>query len=126
MGSYSARQLGRETTAQVGGPFNWVVSDQRYEQATIDDLMHEMGQGLLITDLMGHGVSHLTGDFSQGAFGFWVEDGRVAYPVHEITLASNLKTMFQEVQGISGADRDIRGNYQSGAWWLKNISVASQ
>lgn len=125
MSSYSARQLKRQTTGQVGGPFNLQAIDCRYDQASLDDLLGVMGSGFLVTEFMGHGVNLVTGDFSQGAFGFWVEGGKIAYPVHEVTVAGHLPTWFKDTLAI-GSDRDERGSCQAGAWLIKQATVAGE
>ncbi|MFN3919767.1 MAG: metalloprotease PmbA [Methylohalobius sp.] len=118
--SYSARKLGLETTGNAGGVHNVIVDPGKL---TREALLQEMGTGLLITELMGHGVNLVTGDYSRGAAGFWVEKGEIQYPVEEITLASNLKEMFSTLVAI-GQDIDRRGNIQTGSIWLADMTVA--
>jgi PmbA protein len=118
--SYSARRLGLRTTGNAGGVHNLVVTPGTLEQA---ELLREMGSGLLVTGLMGMGVNGVTGDYSRGATGFWVEDGAIAYPVHEITIAGNLKTMFMDIRQV-GRDVDTRGNIRTGSILLERMTVA--
>lgn len=120
LSSYSARKLGLETTANAGGARNLRVSStgERYEA-----MLQKMGTGLLVTELMGQGVNMVTGDYSRGAAGFWVENGVIQYPVHEITIAGNLQDMFRNIVAI-GSDVDTRGNTQSGSVLIAEMSVA--
>ncbi len=120
LSSYSARKLGLETTGNAGGVHNVIVDPGKLERGAI---LREMGTGLLITELMGHGVNLVTGDYSRGAAGFWVESGEIQYPVEEITIASNLKEMFRHLVAI-GQDVDRRGNIHTGSIWLANMTVA--
>ncbi|GAB6067751.1 metalloprotease PmbA [Methylothermus subterraneus] len=120
LSSYSARKLGLETTGNAGGVHNVIVDPGTLQR---DSLLREMGSGLLVTELMGHGVNLVTGDYSRGAAGFWVENGEIQFPVEEITIASNLKQMFRDLVAI-GLDVDRRGNIQTGSIWLANMTVA--
>jgi PmbA protein len=120
LSSYSARKLGMETTGNAGGVFNLTVSGRTVPAA---DLLREMGTGLLVTDLMGQGVNAVTGDYSRGAAGFWVEGGEIAYPVDEITIASNLKDMFNRVVCV-GDDLDTRGNIRSPSMLIEQMTLA--
>lgn len=104
LGSYSARRLGLTTTANSGGVFNLTVEPTGGD---FSDMLHELGTGLLVTELMGQGVNGLTGDYSRGAAGFWVENGVIQYPVEEITIAGNLREMFK---GIIAVGSDINPN----------------
>ena len=104
LGSYSARKLGLKTTGNAGGTHNLLV-ESTVGGMEIGALMRELGTGLLVTELMGQGVNGVTGDYSRGASGYWVENGVQAYPVHEITIAGNLKEMYQQHRG----DRQRRG-----------------
>ena len=92
LGSYSARKLGLKTTGNAGGNHNLLV-ETRDGGLGVDALMRELGTGLLVTELLGQGVNGVTGDYSRGASGFWVENGASSFPVHEITIAGNLKDM---------------------------------
>lgn len=120
LGSYSARKLGLKTTANAGGARNLRVSDTGEDFA---QLLQKMGTGLLVTELMGQGVNMVTGDYSRGAAGFWVENGVIQYPVHEITIAGNLNEMFLQIQAI-GSDADTRGNTHVGSVLIEQMSVA--
>ena len=82
-----------------------------------------MDRGLLVTELMGQGVNGVTGDYSRGAAGFWVEDGRIAYPVHEVTIAGNLRDMYRGIVDV-GADVDVRGGIRTGSILLEQMTVA--
>ncbi|GAB3027449.1 metalloprotease PmbA [Bowmanella dokdonensis] len=118
--SYSARKLGLRSNGHAGGIHNWLVgsSGQDFEQ-----LLKEMGKGLLVTELMGQGVNIVNGDYSRGAAGFWVEDGQIQYPVHEVTIAGNLKQMLLGIQAI-GTDTEKRGAVQTGSVLIDNMQVA--
>lgn len=117
--SYYARKLGMVTTGNAGGLHNIRITTSDYDLA---QLLQQIGQGLLVTELMGHGINKVTGDYSRGATGFWVEQGTIQYPVHEITIAGNLKTMYQQIIAI-GNDIDTRGNIQSGSVWIESMMV---
>jgi len=121
LGSYSARKLGLQTTGNAGGLHNLIVTP-----ATALDreaLIRQMGRGLLLTELMGQGVNGVTGDYSRGAAGFWVEGGEIQYPVHEITIAGNLKDMYAGIVAV-GDDVDRRGSIHSGSLLLEQMTVA--
>ena len=120
LGSYSARKLGLQTTANAGGVHNLQV---RANAAGLQELMQGMGSGLLVTELMGQGANPITGDYSRGAAGFWVEDGRIAYPVDGITIAGNLKTMFNAIEAV-GSDIDPRSHVRTGSMLLGKMTVA--
>lgn len=120
LGSYTARKLGLESTANAGGVRNVRVSDTGQTQA---DLLREMGRGLLVTELIGSGVNMVTGDYSRGAAGYWVENGEIQYPVEEITIASNLLDMFAKIQAI-GSDIDGRGNVATGSVLVEKMTIA--
>jgi PmbA protein len=122
LGSYSARKLGMKTTGNAGGSHNLHL---RSTVATQSELLKQMGTGLLVTELMGQGVNMLTGDYSRGAAGFWVENGVIAYPVEEITIASNLKDMFKGIVGI-GDDALKRSANHIGSILIDQMMVASQ
>jgi PmbA protein len=89
----------------------------------VDDLYRSMGSGLLVTELMGQGVNPVTGDYSRGAAGFWVENGTIAYPVHEVTIAANLKDMLLDVQAL-GDDLDERGNVRTPSVLVGSMMIA--
>ena len=118
--SYSARKLGLVTNGHAGGTHNCIVSDTGHSD---QDLLKEMGTGLLVTELMGQGVSIVNGDYSRGAAGFWVENGEIQYPVHEITIAGNLKDMYQQIVAV-GNDREVRGSLQTGGVLIEEMSIA--
>src|SRR2546421_701573 len=107
LGSYSARRLGLKTTGNAGGIHNLIVATpgSALEERS---LLRRMHTGLLVTELMGQGVNGVTGDYSRGASGFWVENGVIAYPVHEVTIAGNLREMYLDIVAL-GDDLDIRG-----------------
>jgi PmbA protein len=119
LGSYYARKLGMQSTGNAGGAHNLVVHSTG---ETFADLLKTMDRGLVITDLMGSGVNPVTGDYSRGASGFWVENGQVQYPVTEITIAGNLKDMFRGILGI-GTDVDRRGGVLTGSILLEQMSI---
>ncbi len=122
LGSYSARKLGMATTGNAGGNHNLIVSHGSDDFAA---MLKRMGRGLLVTEQMGQGVNQVTGDFSRGAAGFWVEDGELAYPVEEITIAGNLKEMFRDVVAI-GNDVDRRGSRHVGSLLVARMTVAGR
>jgi PmbA protein len=118
--SYSARKLGMETTGNAGGVRNLTI-----EPGALDlmGLLKEMDTGLLVTELIGFGVNVVTGDYSRGAAGFWVEGGEIQYPVEEITIAGNLMAMFQRIAQV-GNDVDLRGNIRCGSILLEKLTIA--
>lgn len=120
LSGYSARRLGLKPTGNAGGIHNLLVS---HGDKSFDDLCREMGRGLVVTDLMGFGINMVTGDYSRGASGFWVENGEIAFPVEEITVAGNLSDMFKQIVAI-GNDVDRRGSIQSGSVMIENMTVA--
>jgi PmbA protein len=120
LGTYSARRLGMESTGNAGGVHNLVV---QANAEGFDALLKGMRRGLVVTELMGQGVNTVTGDYSRGAAGFWVEDGAIAYPVDELTIASNLRDMFQAIEAV-GADVDVRSATAVGSVLLGRMTVA--
>ncbi len=122
LSTYSGRKLGMESTGNAGGVFNLSLTGKTQPVA---QLPGEMGQGLMVTDLMGQGVNSVTGDYSRGASGFWVENGEVVYPVDEITIAGNLKDMFKDVVCI-GDDVDRRGNIRTPSVLIGNMTLAGE
>jgi PmbA protein len=120
LGSYSARKLGLESTGNAGGIHNLVVAPG---QDDFSGMLKKLDRGLLVTEVMGQGVSIVTGDYSRGAAGFWVENGRIAYPVEEITIASNLRDMFARIAAI-GADVDRRSHILCGSILIEQMTVA--
>ena len=120
LGSYSARKLGLETTANAGGVHNLRVAAN---SGGLDAMLRGMGRGLLVTELMGQGVNAVTGDYSRGAAGFMVEDGALAYPVDGITIAGNLKTMFRAIEAV-GSDVDARSHILTGPILVGRMTIA--
>jgi len=118
---YSARKLEMETTGNAGGVFNLDVDGK---QTPVNDLMQQMGTGLLVSELMGQGINTVTGDYSRGAAGFWVENGEIAYPVAEVTIAGNLKDIYGRIVGL-GDDVDYRGNVRAPSILVDAMTVAS-
>ena len=118
--SYSARKLKMETTANSGGVHNLTIDSGELGFA---DLIKEMDTGIIVTETMGMGVNIVTGDYSQGAAGFWVENGEIQYPVDEFTIASNLSDMFMGIQAV-GDDINMRGNTRTGSVWINNMKIA--
>lgn len=120
--SYAARKLGLQSTGHAGGIHNWRIAGQG---SSFNDLLRQMGKGLVVTELMGQGVSGITGDYSRGAAGFWVENGEIQYPVSEITIAGNLKDMWRNIVTV-GDDIETRSNIQCGSVLLPEMSIAGQ
>ena len=122
LSSYSARKLGMPTTGNAGGNHNLIVRSGEYD---FSGLLKLMNTGLVVTELLGHGLNLVTGDYSRGAAGFWVESGEIQYPVEEITIAGNLKDMFRGIAAI-GNDVLIQGSKQCGSILIDNMTVAGQ
>ena len=120
LGAYSARKLGLQTTGNAGGVHNLQVGANA---GTQDELLRGMGRGLLVTELMGQGVNGVTGDYSRGAAGFWVEDGALAYPVDELTIAGNLRDMFARIEAV-GSEVDPRSHIRTGPILVGRMTVA--
>ena len=120
LSSYSARKLGMKSTGNAGGNHNLILDDTGID---FEGLLAKLGNGLLVTELMGQGVNSVTGDYSRGAAGFWVENGKIAYPVQEITIAGNLKDMFQSIAAV-GNDVSRRGSRQCGSILLERMTIA--
>lgn len=120
LGSYSARKLGMQSTGNAGGSHNLVVADTGHDFAA---LLRKMGNGLLVTELLGHGTNMVTGDYSRGAAGFWIENGEIAYPVEEITIAGNLRQIFAAIEAI-GTDVETRGTRRVGSILVGQMTVA--
>ncbi|MEF1255542.1 metalloprotease PmbA [Vibrio sp. M260112] len=120
--SYAARKMNMTPTGHAGGIHNWFVKStgQNFEQ-----MLKELGTGLLVTEVMGQGVNVVTGDYSRGAAGFWVENGEIQYPVSEITIASNLKEMFNQIVAV-GNDVETRSQIQTGSILLESMKVAGE
>ena len=124
LSSYTARKLGMRTTGNAGGSHNLVLSSRHTRPS--DDLpamIRKLGRGLLVTELMGQGVNYVTGDYSRGASGFWVENGEIAYPVHEITIAGNMKDIFKGIEAV-GADTYNYGAKTVGSILVNRMMVA--
>ena len=120
LSTYSAKKLGMTTTGNAGGNHNLLVTPGEHD---LDGLLKQMGTGLLVTELLGHGANMVTGDYSRGAAGFWVENGEIQYPVEEITIAGNLADMFKGIVGI-GRDIEKRGSKQVGSILIDKMTVA--
>jgi PmbA protein len=124
LGSYSARRLGLKSTGNAGGIHNLIVTSA---EGSLDEaaFLRRIGTGLLVTELMGQGVNGVTGDYSRGASGFWVEGGAIAYPVQEITIAGNLKPMFRDIIAL-GSDVDARGSIRTGSLLIGEMTIAGE
>ncbi|WP_440995956.1 metalloprotease PmbA [Arhodomonas sp. SL1] len=122
LSSYSARKLGMQTTGNAGGVHNLTVAPG---EKALEELIAEVGEGLLVTQLMGQGVNTVTGDYSRGASGFWIEGGEIAYPVEEITIAGNLAEMFRRITAV-GRDVDTRGSIRTGSLVVEGMTVAGE
>ncbi|MCL1068978.1 metalloprotease PmbA [Shewanella olleyana] len=118
--SYSARKLELPNTGHAGGIYNWTLSNTGQ---TFDELVKAMGTGLIVTEVMGQGVNMVTGDYSRGAAGFYVENGEIQYPVEEITIAGNLKDMFMGIQAVA-KDQDLRSSIRTGGILLSEMKIA--
>ncbi|MCX7241278.1 MAG: metalloprotease PmbA [Burkholderiales bacterium] len=124
LGSYSARKLGMRTTGNAGGSHNLVFSSRLTRPGDdLDAMLQKLGTGLFVTELMGQGVNYVTGDYSRGASGFWVEKGRIAYPVHEITIAGNMRTMLKGIEAV-GADAYNYGAKTVGSILINRMKIA--
>lgn len=119
LSAYSARRLGLQTTGNAGGARNLRITAPLEGR---EALLARMGRGVLVTELMGQGVNGVTGDYSRGAAGFWVEDGEIRHPVEEFTIAGNLETMFQGLVGVAD-DTDTRGSIHTGSWLVDEMMV---
>jgi PmbA protein len=120
LGTYSGRKLGMRSTGNAGGNHNLTLQSGAGD---LDQLLRDMGRGLLVTELLGMGVNTVTGDYSRGAAGFWVENGAIAYPVQEVTIASNLKDMFLDIAAVAN-DVVVRGSRASGSVLIGQMTVA--
>jgi PmbA protein len=120
LGSYSARKLGMKTTGNAGGNYNLILEPGPDD---LEALIRKMGRGLLVTELMGQGINLVTGDYSRGASGYWVEGGEIAYPVEEITIAGNLRDMFRGIAAV-GSDMLERGSRSTGSILVDNMTIA--
>ncbi|MBT8506398.1 metalloprotease PmbA, partial [Coxiella-like endosymbiont of Rhipicephalus sanguineus] len=120
--AYSARKLGMKTTGNAEGVFNLFITAGDKD---LIDLFKEMQTGLFVTDLMGQGVNLLTGNYSRGAFGYWIENGEIQYPVEEITISGNLKEMFKQIQAAAN-DIDPRSSIKTGSILIEQMTVAGK
>ena len=124
LSSYSARKLGMRTTGNAGGSHNLSLTSSRTKPGDdLDEMLRKLGTGLFVIELMGQGVNYVTGDYSRGASGFWVENGQIAFPVHEITIAGNLKDMFMGIEAV-GADVYNMGAKSIGSVLVRRMKVA--
>jgi len=121
-GSYSARRLGLASTGNAGGIHNLLVRAPSVER-DLSGLLKQMGTGVLVTELMGQGVNPVTGDYSRGASGFYVENGSIGFPVHEVTIAGNLREMYQRIVAV-GNDIDLQGNVRCGSVLIDDMTIA--
>ena len=122
LGTYSGRKLGMPSTANAGGVHNLFVTQGYEDQA---ELIRRMGRGLLVTELMGQGLNLVTGDYSRGAGGFWVENGEIQFPVQEVTIAGNLRDMFRQIVAV-GCDVERRSSIHTGSVLIERMKVAGQ
>ena len=129
LNSYSARKLGMQTTGNAGGVHNLTLdstyADDSGAPGTLEQMIRDMGRGIVVSELIGFGVNTVTGDYSRGAFGFWVENGEIQYPVQEFTIAGNLKEMFKAMVAV-GSDVDQRKNIRAGSILIENLTVAGE
>jgi PmbA protein len=124
LSSYSARKLGLRTTGHAGGSQNLVLRSRLTQPGDhLDEMLRKLGRGLFVTELMGQGVNYVTGDYSRGAAGFWVEGGRIKHPVSEVTIAGNLREMFKQITAV-GADAYTMGGKTVGSMLIDGMKVA--
>lgn len=123
LSSYSARKLGMGVTGNAGGAHNLILSSTKTVEGGLDALLKAMGTGLLVTEMMGQGVNEVTGDYSRGAFGYWVENGVIIHPVEEITVAGNLKDMLANIVAV-GDDAFWRGGKYMGSVLIESMTIA--
>ena len=122
LSTYSSRKLGLETTGNAGGNHNLLVTPGALD---FDGLVKRMGRGFIVTEMMGQGVNTVTGDYSRGASGFWVEGGEIRFPVEEVTIAGNLRDMFRGIVAV-GSDVVVRGSKQCGSILVDRMTVAGE
>jgi PmbA protein len=122
LSTYSARKLGLQSTGNAGGVRNLTIDSGALD---FQGMLKQLGTGLLVTELMGQGVNMVTGDYSRGAAGFWVENGEILYPVEEITIAGNLKDMLKNIVSV-GCDVEYRGNVRTGSILVERMSIAGE
>ena len=120
LSSYSARRLGLATTGNAGGAHNLLVPGNAGD---MESIIKSMDRGLLVNELIGHGVNAVTGDYSRGVVGYWIEGGEIAYPVHEVTVAGNLRDLYQRIIAI-GDDQDLRGGIRCGSLLVESMKIA--
>ena len=120
--SYAARKLGMQTTGNAGGVHNLMIDPGKLD---LNGLVKRMNRGLLVTELMGMGVNTVTGDYSRGAAGFWVENGEIQYPVEEITIAGNLRNIFMRIAEV-GNDIEKRGSVRTGSILVEEMMIAGE
>ena len=120
LNAYTARKLGMQTTGNAGGCHNLIVHPGKHD---FRGLIRKMGRGLLVTELLGHGINYVTGDYSRGAAGYWVENGEIVHPVEEVTIAGNLRDMFRNIAAV-GNDVLVRGSKQVGSILVEQMKVA--
>jgi PmbA protein len=125
LSTYSARKLGMKTTGNAGGAHHLKLQSKKTPKGGLPALLKEMGTGLLVTELMGQGVNYVTGDYSRGAFGYWVENGQIQYPVEELTIAGNLRDMLMDIAMI-GSDTLIRGTKETGSILIGSMTVGGK
>jgi PmbA protein len=122
LSSYSARRLGLPTTGNAGGVHNLLV---RPTAGSLEELIKSCDEGFVVGELLGHGVNIVTGDYSRGAAGFWVERGEIVHPVNEVTIAGTLQELFQNIRAI-GSDVDLRGTVRCGSVLVDGLTLAGQ
>jgi PmbA protein len=124
LSTYTARKLGMTTTGNAGGSHNLeLTSSLTRRKDDLPAMLRKLGTGLLVTELIGQGVNYLTGDYSRGAFGYWVKDGQIQHAVQEVTIAGNLKDMFAQIVAV-GADTITRGSKTTGSILIENMAIA--
>lgn len=119
LSTYSGRKLGMPSTANAGGVHNLFVTHGDEDQAA---LIRRMGRGLFVTELMGSGLNMVTGDYSRGAAGFWVENGEIQFPVQEVTIAGNMRDMFKQIVAV-GNDLELRSNIRTGSVLIERMKI---
>jgi PmbA protein len=126
LSTYSAKKMGMQTTGNAGGSHHLQLKSRLTKPGDdLPALLKKMGTGLLVTDLMGQGVNYVNGDYSRGAFGYWVENGEIVHPVEEITIAGNLKEMFQQIVAIA-SDTLVRGTKETGSILIENMTIGGR
>ena len=124
LNNYSARKLGLTSTGHAGGIHNWFISSSSND-LDFTQMLKKLDKGVVVTSVMGQGVNTITGNYSRGATGFWVENGQIQYPINEITIAGNLKDMYQNIVAI-GNDVERRTSIQCGSILIDNMSIAGK